>query len=121
MRQVSLGARLAAMTTLVLLIASALVYFQVTTHERERLVASKATTAEMVANVVAGDLAPSLDFDDPVDAVAHLDALKSDPEILGAAVWRAGGGQPFASWSRAGHAPLAAPDPADDGKATRFA
>jgi PAS domain S-box-containing protein len=116
----SLGTRLAAMTTLVILVMSGLVFFQLARHERGRLVASKTAGADMVMRLVAADLSPALDFGDVEDVRSRLENLKTNEDIVAATVWKAGADEPLASWTLGG-SPLEPPDPNDVGRWTTSA
>jgi PAS domain S-box-containing protein len=116
-RGVSLGTRLAVATTLVLVVASGLLYFQLTSHERERLVASKITGATMVARLVAADTAAAIDLGDSDDLTTELDKLRTNPDVLAAALWQAGAEVPVAEWRVPG-APSFTPPGDDDGSSS---
>jgi PAS domain S-box-containing protein len=98
-RALQLGTRLTATMTLVLILASSVLFFRLTARERERLVDSKCTGASMVTRLAATSLSAAVDVGDADDVAGQLAYLKSSPEIAAAAVWR--NGEPVAEWRSA--------------------
>jgi PAS domain S-box-containing protein len=96
----TLGARLAATTTLLLLASSGVLFVNLTVRERKNTVASKAIAAEMVTNLVAAALAAPLDFGDLNDVRASLDVLKTNDDVTGAAIWDGDAVAPLLEWHR---------------------
>lgn len=90
----SLGTKLALATVAVLAMASAVIYVQLTGHERRSLVESKHKAASMVADLFAAGLAAPLDFDDADAIDAELANLRTNPEILCARVWTSSAERP---------------------------
>ncbi len=91
-RFVSLSAKLALSTVLVLSAFAAVVYVALASRERETLVASKEKAASMVADVFAVQLVAPLDFGDQEVIGRDLDNLAVDRdrrELAFAEVWSA--------------------------------
>ena len=103
---VSIGMRLAATTTLVVAIVSALLAFELTAHERARLLESKAQAANMVVALLATSLSAAIDFGDADDVGAQLENLRTNGDISAAAVWAGDGRVLLAEWHQAGTAGL---------------
>ncbi|HEX3770796.1 MAG TPA: HAMP domain-containing protein [Polyangiaceae bacterium] len=107
-RFVSVGTRLAAVTSLVLVLVSTGLFLELTSREHARFMASKTHAAAMVTQLQATAIAAALDFGDADDVAKQLQYLKTNPDIVGAAVWSVGSETPFGAWTRPG-AP--APEP----------
>jgi two-component system chemotaxis sensor kinase CheA len=85
-------------TVLLVLCVTGVTVMELTHREWERLLESKRTAADMVANLFAGTVAAALDFGD-VDAVrTGLDGLRSNPMIVYAAVFSADNQSPLAEY-----------------------
>lgn len=85
-------------TVLLVLCVTGVTVLELTHREWERLLESKRTAADMVANLFAGTVAAALDFGD-VDAVkTGLDGLRSNPMIIYAAVFSADNPNPLAEY-----------------------
>src|ERR1041385_8707384 len=84
---VSLGTKLAVATVGVLCIVSTGLYLELTNRERQHLVSSKATAASMVSDLFAASLTAPLDFGDIEAVDAEVRNLRSNNEIIYAAVW----------------------------------
>src|SRR5450432_3448620 len=93
---VSLGTRLAVATVAVLCVVSAALYLELTSRERQHLVSSKTTAATMVSDLFAASLIAPLDFGDTDAVDAELRNLRSNTEIIYAAVWTASSTDPIA-------------------------
>src|SRR5450432_1769421 len=106
-RGLSIGARLAVTTTLVIAVAFALLAQQLTTRERARLLESKAEAANMVGALVAASLSAPVDFGDSDDIRPPLDNLRANPQISAASVYSADHKTLLGDWHREGAAPLA--------------
>lgn len=97
-RSGSLATRLAFGIVLLVLCVTGVTVVELTNREWQRLLESKRTAADMVANLFAGTLAPALDLGD-VDAVrSRLDGLRSNAMIVYAAVFSADGTSPIAEY-----------------------
>src|ERR1700722_19958633 len=96
----SLGSKLAATTTLVVGLVSAVLVAQISGHERDRLIASKQAAAAMVAQLMATSLSATVEFGDASDLEAQLNNLRTNPDISGAAVWRSQETAAAAGWQR---------------------
>jgi HAMP domain-containing protein/signal transduction histidine kinase len=112
-RFVSLGTKLAAVTSCVLVLVSACLFIELTTRERTKLIAAKTSAASMLTQLLATELAAALDFGDADDVARQLGHLKTNPDIAGAAVWSDPSEAPTASWTSAGVPVLTAPNPGD--------
>lgn len=84
---------------LVALVTSAVVV-ELNHLEWTRLVESKRSAAQMVALVMAGSLAPALDFKDDDAVRERVDGLKVNPEILQATVVASGREEPTAQYRK---------------------
>jgi len=71
---------------------------ELTRREWERLLESKRTAADMVANLFAGTMSPALDFGDREAVKAGLDGLRANPMIVYAAVMPADSATPIAEY-----------------------
>lgn len=114
-RFVSVGTKLAAITSLVLLLVSAVLFVQLSAREHGKLIAAKTAAASMVTQLVETELRVAVDFGDAADMAAQLDHLRTNPDIVGAAVWSATAPSPIVQWradgAPANEAPLrGAPD-----------
>ena len=102
----SLGARLAATTTILLLVSAGILFANLTRRDWRIEVADKATAAGMVVDVVATGLSPALDFGDVNDVRHQLEVLRSNEDVTGAAIWDGPDGPPMAEWHRDGMTPV---------------
>jgi HAMP domain-containing protein len=75
-----------------------LTVMELTRREWERLLESKRTAADMVANLFAGTMSPALDFGDREAVKSGLDGLRSNAMIVYAAVMPADGTEPIAEY-----------------------
>jgi len=94
----SLATRLAFGTVFLVLCVTGITVMELTHREWQRLLESKRTAADMVANLFAGTMAPALDFGDADAVKAGLDGLRSNPMIVYAAVLSADGTSPLAEY-----------------------
>jgi two-component system, chemotaxis family, sensor kinase CheA len=97
-RKGSLATRLAFGTVFLVLCVTGITVMELTHREWERLLESKRTAADMVANLFAGTMAPALDFGDAEAVKAGLDGLRSNTMIVYAAVFAAEGKNPLAEY-----------------------
>jgi serine phosphatase RsbU (regulator of sigma subunit) len=111
----SFGAKLAAGTSSVLLVLSAILFLELSAREHTRLIASKTRAATMVTQLMASTLSATLDFADTDDAARQLNHLHSNADIVGATVWLGAAEAPMAQWTSSGApVPVAAlPDEPD--------
>lgn len=93
---VSLGTKLAVVTVGVLCVVSTALYLELTSRERQHLVSSKTTAATMVSDLFAASLTAPLDFGDTEAVDAELRNLRSNSEIIYAAVWSGSSPDPIA-------------------------
>jgi sigma-B regulation protein RsbU (phosphoserine phosphatase) len=112
-RFLSLEVRIAALTSLVLVVVSATVFVELTTREHAKLIASKTSAASMLTQLLATELATAIDFGDMDDVSARLGHLKANPDIVSAAVWTNPKLPPVASWERPDAPRMGAPGPSD--------
>ncbi|HLK37789.1 MAG TPA: SpoIIE family protein phosphatase [Polyangiaceae bacterium] len=112
-RLASLEARLMAVTSVVLVLASTTLFLRLAARERSNLIAAKASAATMVIELLATELAAAIDFGDADDVSARLNALRANPDIVSAAVWPNSNEPPTASWSAPDAPALSAPLPRD--------
>ncbi len=98
-RRLSLGAKLAVFTSLLLVIVSSALFVQLAARERAKLVAAKTTAAAMVTQLLAIELGAAVDFGDSDDVERQLDHLRTNQDIVGAAVWAPDAQVPVASWN----------------------
>jgi sigma-B regulation protein RsbU (phosphoserine phosphatase) len=114
----SLEARLATVTTLVLVLVSATLFVELAVRERAKLISAKTSAASMLIQLLSTELAAAIDFGDADDVSARLNDLRGNPDIVGAAVWSDPGSPPTAAWTVSESPPMAPPGPADaDGAA----
>lgn len=101
-RKGSLATRLAFGTVLLVVCVTSLTVFELTRREWDRLVESKLLAVDMAANLFAGSIAAALDFGD-VDAVkTGLDGLRSNSEIIYAAVFAGTDAKALATYEATG-------------------
>ncbi|MEJ7728367.1 MAG: SpoIIE family protein phosphatase [Polyangiaceae bacterium] len=98
----SLGTKLVLVTTLVLMLGSALLFVELTRREREQLSRGKATAANMVADLMAISLWAPLDFEDHEAARTDLQNLRANPDIVSAGLWSWKADDRVAFWARDG-------------------
>lgn len=101
-RFVSLGTKLASVTSIVLLLVSAVLFVELSARERTKLIAAKTSSAAMVTQLLATELQAALDFGDVTDVAAQLDHLHTNPDIVAAAVWSDTSDAPSAEWTTSG-------------------
>jgi HPt (histidine-containing phosphotransfer) domain-containing protein/HAMP domain-containing protein len=94
-RFISLGTKLAAVVVAALLLVSLGVADQLSRSARSSLIDSKRSAADMVVDLFAASVGPALDFDDQDFLRQELAHLKSNPQILYAAVWGKEGDKPI--------------------------
>jgi two-component system chemotaxis sensor kinase CheA len=97
-RQGSLATRIALGTLLLVVCASSLVLVELTRFEWQRLVQSKHTAADMVAKLFASSVAAALDFADKDALQTALDGLRSNTQIVYAAVYPPDRAAPLAEY-----------------------
>jgi phosphoserine phosphatase RsbU/P len=117
-RIVTLEIKLASVTTLVLVVVASVLFVQLSTRERARLVEAKTSAATMLIRLLATGLAPAIDFGDQHDVAQRIDDLHQNPDIAGAAVWADVGAAPLASWTTQGGPVMSAPAPGEKDGAT---
>jgi serine phosphatase RsbU (regulator of sigma subunit) len=117
-RIVTLEVKLAAITTLVLVVVASGLFVQLSTRERARLVAAKTSAATMLLRLLATGLAPAIDFGDQHDVEQRIEDLHQNPDIAGAAVWADVSAPPLASWTSRGWPGMSAPRPEEKDGAT---
>jgi serine phosphatase RsbU (regulator of sigma subunit) len=117
-RLLSLEAKLVAVTSAVLIVVSASLFVGLVYRERARLVDAKAGAATMLVQLLASELAAALDFGDTDSIKARLDDLRTNPDIVGAAVWPDASSEPAAAWAAPGAPPLSPPLSSDPDGAT---
>jgi serine phosphatase RsbU (regulator of sigma subunit) len=109
-RRFSLEARLAAVTSLVLVLVSTVVFIELTARDRAKLMSAKTGAAAMLTQLLANELSAAIDFDDFDDVSVTLNYLRGNEDIVAVAVWSAQNPrEPIGSWSRAGVPSLSAP------------
>lgn len=118
----SLETKLVVVTSVVLVLVSTALFVELAARERMKLVAAKATAASMLVELLTTELAVAIDFGDADDVAARLNALRANPDIVGAAVWPNEANTPTAptaQWAAPDAPPLIAPTASDpDGAAT---
>jgi two-component system, chemotaxis family, sensor kinase CheA len=97
-RRGSLATRLALGTVLLVSCLTGVTVTELTHREWERLLESKRTAADMVANLFAGTMAAALDFGDVEAVKTGLDGLRSNAMIVYAAVFSADNRNPLAEY-----------------------
>jgi two-component system, chemotaxis family, sensor kinase CheA len=97
-RRGSLATRLAFGTVALVSCVATLTVMELTRREWERLLESKRTAADMVANLFAGTMSPALDFGDREAVKTGLEGLRSNAMIVYAAVMPAEGTTPIAEY-----------------------
>lgn len=83
----SLGTKLAVGMGLVVILASAFVFVELTARERKNLVDAKVTAATMVTDLFAASLAAPLDFGDPDAINLEIQNVRSNRQVERASVW----------------------------------
>lgn len=110
-RTISLTTKLVVVTLLVVGLGSALLFRELDSRERSRLTESKVPAANMIADLLAESISPTLDFDDAEGTRSELDHFRSNTDVRAASVWPLAGDAPIASWQSAGEgAPARPPD-----------
>jgi serine phosphatase RsbU (regulator of sigma subunit) len=118
-RLFSLEARLAIVTSVVLVVVSTTLFLELVARERAKLIAAKASAASMVIELLSTELTAAIDLGDAEDVATHLNDLHGNPDIVGASVWTDPAKPATAGWTKDGSPPLLAPGPGDgDGAAT---
>ena len=91
-----------AVTAVVLLLAATTAFFELTARERTKLIEAKERAASMVIQLLAVELASAIDFGDTADAAIRLNGLRTNRDVVGAAVWAVPGTdtdpQPITQW-----------------------
>jgi two-component system chemotaxis sensor kinase CheA len=108
-RGLSLGARFALATLLVLSGVSVTLYWQLARRERDHLVAGKVTAGEMLADVFARSIQGPLEFRDEDALDAELKNLDGNADVRSVMVW-ADGSDPIGRL----RAPMDLPRPDED-------
>ncbi|HEY8073361.1 MAG TPA: HAMP domain-containing protein [Labilithrix sp.] len=113
--RLGIGARLALATVSVLVLASLVLYSELTRREHQSLVREKTTAAAMVADLFAASLSAPLDFADQDAIESEVRNLESNPDVSCIAVFGKSA-EPLAKLARGcdatapiGEADLAAP------------
>jgi len=101
-RFVSLGTKLAAVTSIVLVLISAVLFVELSAREHAKLIAAKTGAAFMVTQLLGTELRAALDFGDTADIAAQLDHLHTNADIVAAAVWSNTADTPTAQWTTGG-------------------
>ncbi len=86
----SVGAKLAAVMVLIVLVVTVLAAFGLARRERAGLMERKKQGAEMVLKLFSLSVGPALEFEDELALEEAVDRLTRDPEVLQVAVWGAG-------------------------------
>ncbi|HTJ85462.1 MAG TPA: HAMP domain-containing protein, partial [Polyangiaceae bacterium] len=102
--RIPLALKLWATVTLVIALASTLLFYELGAREHQRLVDAKVKASEMVADLLAASLAAPLDFEDQDGLKAELAHAKANPEVVWAGVFGKDGGEPLAADGDAGSA-----------------
>jgi two-component system chemotaxis sensor kinase CheA len=97
-RRGSLATRLALGTVLLVLCVTGITVIELTQREWRRLVDSRRTAADMVANLFAGTMAAALDFGDVEAVRTGLHGLRSNAIIVYAGVFTADNPNPLAEY-----------------------
>ncbi|HKO93289.1 MAG TPA: ATP-binding protein [Polyangiaceae bacterium] len=106
----SIATRLALGTVVLVALVTSVVVMELNRLEWQRLVESKRSAAQMVALVMAGSLAPALDFKDDDAVRERVDGLRVNPEILQATVVASGRAEPTAQYGESAEAECVAGD-----------
>lgn len=115
----SLETKIAAVTSTVLLVVSTALFLELAARERTKLIEAKASASAMLVQLLATELSTAIDFGDADDVSARLGGLRSNPDIVAAAVWQGPASDPTAQWALPGAPPLSPPASSDpDGAAT---
>lgn len=101
-RSLSIGVKLALATGVVLAVANGLLFWQLSQHERERLVGAKAAAAMMLADLFSASLSAPLDFEDNEAVAAEVAGFKTNAEVTCAVVWSGQQPDPSAALDRGG-------------------
>ncbi len=109
-RFVSLGTKVVAITSLILVVISAALFLQLTARERTKLIAAKTSASFMVTELLATELRVAIDFGDVADITQQLNHLHTNPDIVAAAVWPTATTTPTAQWTTPGGPPNAPPE-----------
>ena len=115
----SLEARLVAVTSVVLVIVSTTLFFELVSRERTHLIEGKTSAASMVVQLLATELSAPIDFGNADEVSTRLGDLRANTDIVGAAVWpvagaaQAAGVEPtsMAQWANSDGPALTAPGP----------
>ena len=107
-RLATLEVKLAAITTLIVVVVAGALFVELSSREQSRLLQAKATAATMLIRLLATGLGPALDFGDRSDVRKRLDDLRDNADIVSAAVWQDLSAPPLAAWN----APAAPATPA---------
>jgi serine phosphatase RsbU (regulator of sigma subunit) len=117
-RRLSLGTKLALVTSCVLVVVSTTLFLQLAAREHTKLVAAKTNAASMLTQLLAIELSAALDFGDTEDTATQLNHLRTNPDIVAAAVWSTAVQAPAAVWTTPGSPTFDAPTPAESDGAT---
>jgi serine phosphatase RsbU (regulator of sigma subunit) len=118
LRAQSIEAKIAALTSLVLVLASTTLFLELAARERTKLIQAKATAARMVTQLLVTELSAAIDFGDADGVSARLNDLRDNPEIVAAGVWPLDTGRPSAQWSSPGAPALLPPRPEEADETT---
>ncbi|MEO6417815.1 MAG: HAMP domain-containing protein, partial [Polyangiaceae bacterium] len=117
----ALGTRLALTVVTVLVITSALLFFELTTRERAGLLRSKQTAASIVTDLFAASVSAPLDFADTDAINADIKEFAKSYDVKCAAVWNANDTTPIAAFRDDRCAELIGPKEEDLGKTIVYA
>lgn len=125
----SLEVRLVAVMSVVLIIVSTALFFELAARERTNLIDGKTSAALMLIQLVASQLAAPIDFGDADEVSSRLSGLRVNADIVGGAVWpmtNAAGSNmvdptPMAQWVANDAPALTAPRPDEVDGATSTA
>ncbi len=93
---VSVGAKLAVTTIAVVAITAGLLFLELTDRVREQLLDSKRAAASMVSELFATSVAAAVDFADHEGIQQQIAYLKSNRDVIYAALWSGDGEKPLA-------------------------
>ncbi len=117
----ALGTRLALAVVTVLVISSALLFYELTTREHASLLRSKQTAAAIVTDLFAASVSAPLDFADTDAINADIKEFAKSYDVKCAAVWNANDTKPIAAFRDEHCAELIGPKEEDLGKTIVYA
>lgn len=117
----ALGTRLALAVVTVLVVSSALLFYELTTREHASLLRSKQTAAAIVTDLFAASVSAALDFADTDAINADIKEFAKSYDVKCAAVWNANDTKPIAAFRDERCAELIGPKEEDLGKTIVYA